>query len=363
MILKKTLYKYDEKNRLRFWTIILDNNKVYSIYGFENGKKIKSSPQIFKNSILKSGNQLAQTFFNKTIKLKLLKGFQETKNKKDGITLLPMRAHKYEEHSHKIIYPAYIQRKYDGFRCLSYYDKKLDKVILLSNNGKPFYNLEMIEQQLKPFFKNNSDLYFDGELYIHNTKLQSISSLLLSKKTVDTSNIIYNIFDCFFLTNLNLNFYSRYQFLLKLFKDKNKNRNTKLNLVECIDVKNKEEIDKYFHKFLGEGYEGVIVRNFDGLYKLNGKSYDVLRSKEFKNDTFKIVGAKKGSGKQKESVIWILQCLNNKNKTFNAIPYGTIKEREKWWNERAQYLNKNVLVKYILKDDEGCIVRNPIVIM
>lgn len=362
MVIKKTLYKYDEKNRLRIWTIILDNNKIYSIYGLENGKKTKSSPQIFTNSKLKSGNQLAETFFYKTIKLKLLKGFKENKIKNNQLIILPMRAHKYEEHFHKIIYPAFIQRKYDGFRCLAYYNKKLDKVILLSNNGKPFYNLEIIEQQLKPFFKNNNDLYFDGELYIHNTKLQSISSLLLSKKTVDTSNIIYNIFDCFFLQNLNLNFYFRYQFLLKLFKDKIL-KNSKLNLVECIEVKNKEEIDKYFHKFLGEGYEGIIVRNFDGLYKLNGKSYDVLRSKEFKSNSFKIVGAKKGSGKQKDSVIWILQCLNNKNKTFNAIPYGSIKEREKWWNDRKKYLNKIVLVKYILKDNEGCIVRNPIVIM
>jgi len=353
-----TLYKYDENERLRIWTIILDNNKVYTKYGLNNGKKTTSTPQIFTNSKLKSGQELATTFFNKTIKLKLLKGFKKSKNKNKSLVILPMRAHKYEEHFNKIIYPALIQIKYDGFRCLAHYSNTLNKVILTSNNGKIFYNLEVIEKQLLPFFEKNHDIYLDGELYIDNSNLQSISSLLLSKKKVDTSNIQYNIFDCFFLNNLEKTFKERYNYLENNLKEK-----SRINLVECYKVNNKEEIDNYFHEFLNEGYEGVIIRNYDGIYKLNGKSYDVLRSKEFKTDYFKIVNAKKGSGKQENSVIWILQCLINKNKTFNAIPYGSIEEREYMWKNRKKYINKTVEVKYIMKDNEGCIIRNPIVIM
>ena len=109
--------------------------------------------------------------------------------------------------------------------------------------------------------------------------------------------------------------------------------------------------------------KGIIIRNYDGVYKLNGKSYDVLRSKEFKTEYFKIVDAKKGLGSQENSVIWILQCMINTKKTFNAIPYGSIKEREFWLKNYKKYLNKMVKVKYITKDNNGCVVRNPIVIM
>ena len=269
-----------------------------------------------------------------------------------------MRAHKYEDHYQKINYPAYVQIKYDGFRCLAHYSNTLNKVLLTSNNGKLFYNLEVIENQLKPLFKNNQDLYLDGELYIHNSKLQTISSLLLSKKEVDTSNIVYNIFDCFFLDDLEKTFQQRYNFLKNNLKEK-----SRINLVKCFKVENKDNIDQYFQSFLRKGYEGIIIRNYDGIYKLNGKSYDVLRSKEFKTDYFKIIGAKKGSGLQENSVIWVLQCLNNNNKSFNAIPYGSIEEREFWLKNYKKFLNKIVKVKYITKDNDGCVVRNPIVIM
>lgn len=357
-----TLYKYDNKSRLRIWTLYINENKVYSIYGLENGKKTKSTPQIFYDSKLKNASELAITFYNKTIKAKTVKGFSKSRVKTNNLTILPMRAHKYEDHYHKINYPAYVQIKYDGFRCNAHYDKKLKKVVLTSNNGKVFYNLELIESQLKPFLQKTPNLYFDGELYIHNTKLQNISSLLLSKKPVDTSKIVYNIFDCFFLNNMDLPFKKRYLYLKKIF-NKSVSKNNRLHLVECFNVENKDEVDSYFNEFLKKGYEGIIIRNYDGIYKLNGKSYDVQRSKEFKSDMFKIVGAKRGSGQQKDSVIWILQCTENKNKNFYGIPYGSIKERENWWINRKKYINTIVEVKYILKDKDGCIVRNPIVVM
>ena len=48
----------------------------------------------------------------------------------------------------------------------------------------------------------------------------------------------------------------RYNFLKNNFKEK-----SRINLVKCFKVKDKDSIDKYFHSFLGEGYEGIIIRN------------------------------------------------------------------------------------------------------
>jgi hypothetical protein len=95
------------------------------------------------------------------------------------------------------------------------------------------------------------------------------------------------------------------------------------------------------------------------------KSYDVLRTKEFKKKNFKIIGAKEGSGTQKGAVIWNLECLNNSNKSFFAIPIGTINERikiyKRYQKNPENYIGKYVPVKYLEITNEGCVSRNPIV--
>jgi hypothetical protein len=117
-------------------------------------------------------------------------------------------------------------------------------------------------------------------------------------------------------------------------------------------------------QYLYEGYEGVIVRNKNGIYKLNSKSYDVLRTKEFKKKIFLIIGAKEGQGIQKGSIIFKLKCLNNDN-SFYAVPIGTINYRKKMYLEYIKnplnYNNKNAIVKYLEINKDGCVSRNPII--
>lgn len=352
-----TLYKYTDENKIRIMKIFQENNKVYTQYCIKNGKITTSQPKIFENSKTKTGTQLATTFYNNLIKINKLKGYDETLKKQ--LIISPMRAHKLEDNYHKIKYPCYIQIKYDGFRCIVHFDQNLNKVVLTSKNGKQFHNLEFIESQLDHILQKNKNLYLDGELYITNSKLHNISSLLLSKKKVNTSSIVFNIFDLFITNDLNLTFNQRYHYLKKIFKE---NKFKRIHLVKVLEVSREKEIEEYNTKIIEEGYEGVIVRNKDGLYKLNGKSYDVLRTKEFKYDNFKIVGATTGVGKYKNSVIFILECLKSK-KTFKAVPYGTLKERELMWSKKGDYIGKIVKVKYLDIDKKGCVIRNPLVII
>ena len=60
------------------------------------------------------------------------KGFSISKNKiiKKEDVILPMGAHKIDDNLHKIIYPALIQRKLDGFRCMSHITNGKVKLLL-----------------------------------------------------------------------------------------------------------------------------------------------------------------------------------------------------------------------------------------
>ena len=134
-----------------------------------------------------------------------------------------------------------------------------------------------------------------------------------------------------------------------------------IHLVETKEVKNLEEINEFRNKFIEEGYEGIIVRNKKGLYKLGKKSNDTFRSKDFKKGLFKIIGANEGKGNEKGTVIWILECLNDKTKSFTAKPTGTKEERMKLYKNKEKYIGKIIHVKYYELDKiTGCVSRHPV---
>ena len=90
-----------------------------------------------------------------------------------------MLAHKYNED--KADYPAFIQPKLDGVRCL------FTAKGAFSRANNQFMNVEHIEQALKPFFAKNPTAILDGELYNHGLKddFEKIISLVKKRKPTD----------------------------------------------------------------------------------------------------------------------------------------------------------------------------------
>ena len=359
-------------NKKRFWKIWIEEDKKKDIYICRNYGIIGGKITIPEKK-LKASLQKAITEVNFLWKKKKESGFQEEfefKNsnlKMKSNKIRPMGAHKLDEHYHKIKYPALVQKKLDGFRCLSHINNKT--ALMYSKGMKNFIFLHHIKNEILKIKELLSDenIYLDGELYEHGLKLHDISSLVMKKYATkdDEENmkkISYYIFDIFDVNHLNETFENRYKKLENIFK----NYHFKyLKLVNCTTVSSYKEIEKLNNQYLYSGYEGVIVRNKDGIYKLNSKSYDVLRTKEFKRNNFKIISAKEGTGTQKGAIIWNLECLNNSNKSFFAIPIGTIDERikiyKKYQKTPQNYIGKYVPVKYLEINNEGCVSRNPIV--
>lgn len=354
-------------NKKRFWEIWIEKkNDIYYIvrnYGIIGGKLTNPEKKICKTF------EKAKTAVNALWRKKKESGFNEINinSKRKSNVIKPMGAHKLNDFYHKIIYPALVQKKLDGFRCISHVNN--NTVIMYSKGMKQFIYLNHIKNEIlkiKELLKNNN-IYLDGELYEKGVKLHEISSLVMKKyATINNENkmkqISYYIFDTFDINNLNIEFKDRYKKLVSIFK----NYHFKyLKLVTCEIVYNLDQIKDLDKKYLYEGFEGVIVRNKNGIYKLNAKSYDVLRTKEFKKKDFEIIGAKEGTGTQKGAIIWILKCLNNYNKTFSGIPIGTLNERKeiykKYINNPNLYIGKKARVKFLEITIDGCISRNPIV--
>ena len=93
-------------------------------------------------------------------------------------TIKPMLAHKYNPD--KADYPAYIQPKLDGVRCV------FTKDGAYSRTGKEFKNVDHIKKDLKVVFNRYPNLILDGELYNHGLKDDFEKIISLVRKTKPT---------------------------------------------------------------------------------------------------------------------------------------------------------------------------------
>ena len=203
-----------------------------------------------------------------------------------------MLAHKYNED--KADYPAFIQPKLDGVRCL------FTAKGAFSRANNRFMNIEHIEQALKPFFAKNPTAVLDGELYNHGLKddFEKIISLVRKKKPTDQDKaeakelVQYHIYD---VASMTIGTYTdRYLFILAEQSLKNK---ACLQVIDNNLVLDFDDAVVMHKKNLKLGYEGSMYRTPSGKYK-GTRSWDLMKFKDFHDDEATIVGYEIGKGKR-----------------------------------------------------------------
>jgi len=204
----------------------------------------------------------------------------------------PMLAHKFDDSRVDWSQPVYIQPKLDGVRCL------FTKDGAYSRTGKKFMNLAHIELALISFFKQNPDVILDGELYNHKLKndFEKIISLVRKQKPTADDRL-----DAQHLVQ-----YHVYDYISAPVYDSYKTRMQQLVTSDIYDAQIKyvpaKLVDSYNYArdlhatYLREGYEGSIIR-LDGLYK-HGRSYDLMKFKDFSDTEATIIGYETGKGKR-----------------------------------------------------------------
>ena len=204
----------------------------------------------------------------------------------------PMLAHKYDEKRIDWSEPVYIQPKLDGVRCL------FTKDGAYSRTGKKFTNLAHIELALISFFKQNPDVVLDGELYNHKLKNDFEKIISLVRKQKPTADDRLNA--------QHLVQFHVYDYFDGVMYDSYKTRMQQLACSDIYDAQIKHVptllVDTYSYarqlheEFLEDGYEGSIIR-LNGLYK-HGRSYDLMKFKDFSDAEATIVGYELGKGKR-----------------------------------------------------------------
>ncbi|MBC8437162.1 hypothetical protein H8D85_02440 [bacterium] len=263
-----------------------------------------------------------------------------------GTPLLPMLAHSYDKRSHNISWPAYVQPKIDGVRCLVKRDSD-GSISLMTRKGKEMTPMNHIIERLEKLYDLagdlKDDLYFDGELYSDTLSFQELAGALRRhENTEETLQQIYLIVFDMFQDNTPHEFGYRKSILDSIFSSFEE---TAVKLIHTRAIE-EFELETKLQEFLEEGYEGIIIRNEGGLYKKGFRSADLQKWKRFQDDEFIIVGYKQGTGVEEGCVIW--ECESNELEVPNfwVRPRGDHASRKALYTHADDSLGKLLTVRF-----------------
>jgi ATP-dependent DNA ligase len=260
----------------------------------------------------------------------------------------PMLAHKFDESRVDFNKPVYIQPKLDGVRCV------FTKDGAFSRTGKQFMNVKHIEMALQPFFDNSPHGILDGELYNHKLKhdFEKIISLVRKQKpTEDDRRDAQHLVQFHVYDYIDGNY------------DNYTTRMHALAVSDIYDIQVKyvpaKLVDSYNYarklhaEFLDQGYEGSIIRNGSGVYK-HGRSYDLMKFKDFSDDEATIVGYELGKGKRTGTLGKFIM-LDDEGIEFGCPPGKgyTYKDLSKMLKDVQSYIGKRATFTYFQRTQAG----------
>nr|UVX65355.1 MAG: PNKP adenylyltransferase domain, ligase domain [Bacteriophage sp.] len=294
----------------------------------------------------------------------------------------PMLAHDAIKRYKSIIYPAYVQPKLDGVRALVTLDA--DGFPQFNSRGNKLYPVPLdseLSEQVKSLSEHSGFDKFDGELYIHGLSLQKIvalakkwrtpeqiqeeiekdyqSDLKRHQKAVDNGEESWKdhdgeVYSVAIEPVKDVDRYGGYSSLDleyhifdipvnagRPWHDPDEPEQCRLadlyTVQEAVEfeldiplvktltgefVNNELLVKSFIGHYMQSGFEGVIIRNFKGLYEFGQRSSDLLKWKLFQDGEAKVLDSvedKNGEG--------VLLCEEKDGTRFNCKMKGTHAER------------------------------------
>ena len=264
------------------------------------------------------------------------------------MTLKPMLAHKFDSNRVDWSQRVYIQPKLDGVRCL------FTKDGAYSRTGKKFKNVAHIELALLSFFKQQPDVVLDGELYNHKLKrdFEKIISLVRKQKPtaddrLDAQHLVqFHVYDYFDGVMYDSYDTRRDQLICSNIYD------AQIKYVHAQPVKSYEQARDFHATYLSEGYEGSIIR-LDGVYK-HGRSYDLMKFKDFSDTEATIIGYEVGKGKRSGTLGKFIM-LDDEGVQFGCPPGKgyTYKDLANMLTNIQDYIGKRATFTYFQRTQAG----------
>lgn len=340
------IYKKDSSGKIRYLQISnVDNTVVQEsgVVGTDNpvvNVSVCEAKNVGKSNATTPEGQAyleAQAKLTEKMRLGYFNTIEEAQEKGGQDFLLPMLAKDFKKEKGKIKFPCYVQPKLDGMRALGSVDN------LISRTGKVIDTLSHLDL---------SDLdgdILDGELYVHGISFQENMKLIKKYRPGLTEQVKYHVYDLV----LDLPFSERYQLLQLLVLD-----NPGIQVVTTILVNNIEEIEHHHEQFISLGYEGTIIRHSDEGYQVNKRSSQLLKYKDFLDETYEIVNVVPSESRPEQGVIVCSKNMEQAGENvwvhrFNCGMKFSHAEREEILTNKQEYIGKMAEVRFFEYTDGG----------
>lgn len=233
---------------------------------------------------------------------------------------------------------VYVQPKFNGQRAW------WNGEHLISSEGNIIQGVPHIEIAM---MSEPSYLKLDGELYCHGMSRQEISSRTM--RTVnrhdDYRAIRYFVFD---FKSYTLEQSERIKILSAMKTDHRKF----INPVPTGKATSLEEIQLYLANALSTGFEGIVIRHPEGLYK-ESRTTMMMKLKPKYEQVVEVTQVHVGEGKY-AGTLGAFTVLDKNGYSFNvgslAIPDDL---RDKMWEQKDIFIGKRIMISYNELSDMG----------
>lgn len=345
-MIRSTLYKIDNKNKIRIWYIETNDSDSYSIcHGVDGGIITKTKEQRVTPKNIGRSNETTieqqlslevNSLYTKQIKL----GYRYTVDEAECVNIVePMLAYSYSKFSKKInIFDGnwIAQTKLNGHRCI------FDGITLLTRKNEEYLNCgHILEDCLKTKY------ILDGELFNLDLrdKLNELSKILRKTKNITQADrdisrdiVRYYIYDIPGLDD------KPYSYRKAIIDNEIIPSSPYFCRLDDYAFTDRQELDYLLDTHIQNRHEGLILRNLNSLYECK-RSKNLLKYKPEDDDEAIIVDIKPGSGDWQNAGKVI--SLNWNGKMFDASFKGSLKQAEQFLDEKDKWLGKKVTFMYM----------------
>jgi DNA ligase 1 len=350
------LYSRTSTGAVQIWEIEIDGGKYRTHSGQVDGKIVTKNWAEAEGKNVGKANETtpqqqalleAQSKWDKKKK----EGYHEDVNKIDSfIFFQPMLAKQFDDYKDKIKYPVFVDRKYNGIRCVR------DIRGAFSRKGEPFFCINHILKVTNDLFKKWPNLVLDGELYneSYSSLLNRIASLVsVNRKEKDVTDkdhqeseriVKYYVYDAFNFAGV------KQETRLSLRRDAIEGLLSGLPHIEIVKARvahSEKDVYALMNEFVRDGYEGAIIR-LDAAYETK-RSKNLLKLKKFYDDEFKVVGIEEGTADWRgaaKRIICQIQKGPHAGKTFASNIDGTYEELKELFDNKQKHIGKSATVRY-----------------
>jgi ATP-dependent DNA ligase len=254
---------------------------------------------------------------------------QRQRDKRQSVRPLPMLAQSYTKLKHWLEYPCAVQPKYDGMRVL------YDGETAWSRGNKA-----IIPEVFQHLHFDTQDHILDGELILPDNPTVNETMRAAKKFRAGLSDrLVYRVYD---VVDATLPFGER---LARLERIVTAAQHPQVILADTRNVATEAEALACHAEFTEQGYEGSILRNYQGRYEINKRSNDLLKFKDFVDAEYRIVDVVEAGGGSSAGVGKFI-CETADGTRFESTATGSLEQRRAYLTDRTQVIGKWAKVKY-----------------